>query len=31
MARYAHEQGLTSRTVGVEDMFAPGTLSQVKV
>lgn len=31
MARYAHEQGLASRTVGVEEMFAPSTLSQVKV
>jgi len=30
-ARYAHAQGITSRQIAVEDMFAPATLRTVKV
>jgi 4,5-dihydroxyphthalate decarboxylase len=31
MARYSYEQGLAVRPLGVEEMFAPGTLSEHKV
>jgi 4,5-dihydroxyphthalate decarboxylase len=31
MARYSHEQGLAVRVLSVEDMFAPGTLSEIRV
>jgi 4,5-dihydroxyphthalate decarboxylase len=31
MARYSHEQGLAVRILAVEEMFAPGTLSEVRV
>jgi 4,5-dihydroxyphthalate decarboxylase len=31
LTRYAHEQGLTSRLVAVDELFAAGTRSQVKV
>jgi 4,5-dihydroxyphthalate decarboxylase len=31
MARYSHEQGLAVRILSVEEMFAPGTLSEIRV
>jgi 4,5-dihydroxyphthalate decarboxylase len=31
MARYSHEQGLAVRVLSVEEMFAPGTLSEIRV
>ena len=31
MARYSHEQGLAVRPVTVEEMFAPGTLAELRV
>ncbi len=31
MARYSHEQGLAVRLLTVEEMFAPGTLSETRV
>jgi len=31
MARYSYEQGLAVRTVTVEEMFAPGTLGELRV
>lgn len=31
MARYSHEQGLAVRSVAVEEMFAPSTLSETRV
>src|SRR5262249_11511284 len=31
MARYSYEQGVAVRPLGVEDMFAPGTLSELKI
>jgi 4,5-dihydroxyphthalate decarboxylase len=31
MARYSHEQGLAVRLVTVEEMFAPGTLAELRV
>jgi 4,5-dihydroxyphthalate decarboxylase len=31
MARYSYEQGLAVRLVSVEEMFAPGTLEQIRV
>jgi len=31
MARYSYEQGLAVRMVSVEEMFAPGTLTEVRV
>jgi 4,5-dihydroxyphthalate decarboxylase len=31
LTRYVHEQGLTSRQVAVDELFAAGTRTQVKV
>ncbi len=31
MARYSYEQGLAVRLLAVEEMFAPGTLSETRV
>lgn len=31
MARYSYEQGLAVRLLAVEEMFAPGTLSEIRV
>ena len=31
MARYSYEQGLAVRQVAVEEMFAPGTLGEIRV
>jgi 4,5-dihydroxyphthalate decarboxylase len=31
MARYSYEQGLAVKSLAIEDMFAPGTLNEVRV
>ena len=31
MARYSFEQGLAVRLIPVEEMFAPGTLAELRV